>query len=251
MNRSFGYGRHSTAKQSATEAVQREAVEQHWRTTLAPKGVEYAGWRYDAATSGGTQFSERPEGLNIWVLAQPGDYIVVSKLDRAFRSLIDGARTLEALAAKGVHFVALDLGIDTSTPLGEFAVHVLLAAAQMQRRYASERTREVMLFKAEQGQPIGRAASSRPYGWRWSGRGRNSRLVPDPEDRRRVDVLHDWRVEGLSLHRIAARAMRADWQWLAEGGRCWYPASVAAALRARAKGYPPVFMRSRRGKASA
>jgi DNA invertase Pin-like site-specific DNA recombinase len=190
-------------------------------------------------------FSDRPEGLRLWLRLQPGDYLIVSKLDRAFRSLIDGARTLEALNQKGVHFVALDLGIDTSTPMGEFALHVFLAAAQLQRRYISERTRDVMLLKAEQGLPIGRAACSSPYGWRRVGRGTRSYLVIDEEDRRRVEELQRWREEGLSLERICARTSEAKHRWINEGRR-WYPTSVSAALEARAKGFPRAFVRSRR-----
>jgi DNA invertase Pin-like site-specific DNA recombinase len=242
----YGYGRHSTAKQSATEEVQRQAVEAHYKHVLKSKGCEWGGWKYDAATSGGKNFSERTEGLRLWVMLQPGDFLVVSKLDRAFRSLIDGAKTMEALKQRRVNFVALDLGIDTSTPMGEFALHVFLAAAQLQRRYISERTREVMLLKAEQGLPIGRAACSSPYGWRRVGRGTRSYLVIDEEDRRRVEQLQRFRDEGHSLERICVLTSMAEHRWVNDGGRRWYPMSVSAALEAKAKGYPKAFMRSSR-----
>ena len=238
----YGYGRHSTAKQGATEQVQRAAVEAYFRGTLKPKGVTLGGWYYDAAISGGKPFSDRPEGLRLWMMLQPGDYVVVSRLDRAFRSLVDGARTVEALKARGVHLVALDLGLDSSTPMGEFALHVFLAAAQMQRRCIGERTREVLLAKSAKGIPIGRAASSSPYGWRRVGRA----LVEDPEDRRRVEVLHGWRQDGLSLSRISLRVREPDHRWLTAGGRAWYPSSISAALEARERGFPKVFMRSSR-----
>ncbi len=243
----YGYGRHSTARQSATEAVQRAAVEAFFTQSLAPRGAEWAGWWYDAATSGGMNFSDRQEGLRLWVMLQPGDYLVVSKIDRAFRSLVDGARTLELLRQKGVHFVALDLGIDTGSPMGEFALNVFLAAAQLQRRYAAERTREVLLHKSERGVPIGRAATSAPYGWRRVGRGERSNLVVDEEERRRIDQLQRFRDEGLSLERICVMTSMAEHRWLNEGRR-WYPMSVSAALMARAKGFPRAFMRSSRAE---
>jgi DNA invertase Pin-like site-specific DNA recombinase len=248
--RVFGYGRHSTAKQSATEAVQRAAVEAFFTQSLAPKAAEWAGWHYDPATSGGMNFADRPEGMRLWVLLQPGDYLVVAKLDRAFRSLVDGAQTLQLLRAKGVNFVALDLGIDTGSPMGEFALNVFLAAAQLQRRYAAERTREVLLHKSAKGVPIGRAATSSPYGWRRVGRGEKSYLVVDEGERRRIEHLQKLRDTGLSLERVCVATSMAEHRWVNEG-RSWYPMSVRAALMARAKGYPQVFMRATRsGKQS-
>jgi DNA invertase Pin-like site-specific DNA recombinase len=236
------YGRHSTDKQSATEDVQRAACEAYFEHSLQPKGATLAGWFYDAAVSGGKPFAERPEGVRLWLTAQPGDVIVVSKLDRAFRSLIDGANCVEALKTRGVHFASLDLGLDTSTPMGEFALHIFLAAAQLQRRYTSERTREVLALKAERGQPIGRAAASSPYGWRRLGRGKGSHLTADDAERARIDEMAEWRADGLSLEQISFKAAPLG----AEGRRRWYPASVSAALEARVRGFPKAFMRTRR-----
>jgi DNA invertase Pin-like site-specific DNA recombinase len=243
----FLYGRHSTDKQSATEDVQRAACEAYFEHTLQPKGAALAGWFYDAAVSGGKPFAERPEGVRVWLSAQPGDVIVVSKLDRAFRSLIDGANCVEAMKQRGVHFASLDLGLDTSTPMGEFALHIFLAAAQLQRRYTSERTREVLALKAERGQPIGRAAASSPYGWRRVGRGKGSHLTSDEGERARIDEMAEWRESGLSLEQISFRAAPLG----VEGRRSWYPSSVSAALEARSLGFPRAFMRSRRRVAQA
>lgn len=245
MPTAYGYGRHSTGKQAASEDVQRAAVEGHFAVSLRPQGCNWGGWHYDAAVSGGKPFTDRPEGLRVWGAVQAGDFVVVAKLDRAFRSLVDGAKTVEALRARGVHLVALDLGLDTSTPMGEFALHIFLAAAQLQRRYAGERTSEVLRAKAASGVPIGRAASSSPYGWRRVGRA----LVEDNEERRRIEVVHRWRTEGLSLSRISLRVREPEHRWLSAGGRSWYSTSVSAALEARERGYPRVFMRSSRAAA--
>jgi DNA invertase Pin-like site-specific DNA recombinase len=245
MGKVFGYGRHSTHKQGATEEVQQKAVTQYFSTNLQPES-EWGGWHYDAATSGSKPFTERPEGLKLWMHLQRGDYLIVSKLDRAFRSLIDGANTLQMLKAKGVNFVALDLGIDSSTTMGEFALNVFLAAAQMQRRYASERTKEVLALKAGRGQPIGRAAASSPYGWRRVGRGASSHLTPDEAERGYIETMQNWRDAGLSLEQICFRTSEARHLWSGITERRWYPSSVSAALMARAKGFPKAFMRSRR-----
>jgi DNA invertase Pin-like site-specific DNA recombinase len=58
------------------------------------------------------------------------DALVVAKLDRLSRSLADFAALMERSRRKGWSLVALDLGVDTSTPSGEFLVNVLASAAQ-------------------------------------------------------------------------------------------------------------------------
>src|SRR5690242_14285593 len=51
--------------------------------------------------------------------------IVVAKLDRLSRSLVDFATLLSEAQAKGFNVVALDLGVDLSTPAGEFLASVM------------------------------------------------------------------------------------------------------------------------------
>jgi DNA invertase Pin-like site-specific DNA recombinase len=56
--------------------------------------------------------------------------VVVVKLDRFSRSVVDGGRLLEEARKGGFNIVALDLGLDRSTPMGELAANVLAAVAQ-------------------------------------------------------------------------------------------------------------------------
>ncbi len=244
MSKAYMYGRHSTAHQSATEDVQRAACQRHYDNALADKGVEFGGWFYDAATSGGKPFSERPEGLRCWLHLQPGDYLIVAKLDRAFRSLIDGAKTIQMFKTKGVHFVALDLGMDTSTPLGEFALHVFLAAAQMQRRYVSERTREVLAHKASLGIKLGRACRSPPFGWRLGGA--NGYWVEDPAEREQIEEFAKWHdEEGLSVRAIAKRILRPEFRRRRRNKHSWHEKYIRLALHARVAGYPRTHLNAR------
>jgi DNA invertase Pin-like site-specific DNA recombinase len=245
MSVCYCYGRHSTNKQSATEEVQRKACEGYWQQTLQPKGYTLGGWYYDAAVSGSKDFSDRIEGAKVWVLAQPGDVIVVSKLDRMSRSLLGGVNTLQLLKAKGVEFVALDIGFDTTTAFGEFGLHLMLALAQMQRRYASERTREVMALKKSKGVPVGRRCVEIPFGWARHGKGKGSYLLPDLEERSRIDQMAGWLGEGMSLQKIATRAGDAPLFWKRSDSKRWSWRTVRDAIRARGYGYPQSFARSR------
>lgn len=79
--------------------------------------------------------------------ADRGDVIVVWKLDRFGRSIIDLLTRLKALEERGVGFRSLTDAIDTTTPAGRFMIHVLASVAQFERDLISERTRAGMLHK--------------------------------------------------------------------------------------------------------
>jgi DNA invertase Pin-like site-specific DNA recombinase len=252
MSRCFGYGRASTDKQEVTEQVQREAAEAYYRTHLKPRGVVWAGWFYDAAISGSTQFSEREEGLKVWLLAQPGDHVVALKADRMFRNTIDGLTTMEAFDRKGVTCQPLDMPsrkAGARSADAEFFDTVHVALGQRERRVIGERTSAAMRRLAANGVRFGRAKSSAPIGWMRHGDG----LVPDPEERGRVEQMAQWRVDGLSFERIAMRATLPPYCWARRyaAGRKGRPTTgwdrryVRLALTARDRGYPRAFLNSR------
>lgn len=245
--KAFGYGRASTGKQELTEEIQKRVVEEYYRKNLEPQGIVWGGWLYDAATSGDKAFTEREQGMHLWVMAQRGDYIVASKSDRVFRNTIDGLTTMEAFLAKGVRCCMMDMPFDTRDANAELLFSIQLSVNRWERRKIGERTSAAMKELSRRGVPVGRAASSSPYGWRRIGRSAN--LVEDDEDRRRVEHIQTLRDKGLSLERIALTLRLPENRWTSDGRRRWYPASIAAALEARELGYPRVFMRSRKSRA--
>lgn len=82
--------------------------------------------------------------------------IIVSKLDRLSRSLLDFA-TLAAMAEKeGWNIVALDLGVDFSTPSGKLMGTVLAAFAEFERNVIRQRTKDGLSEKRAAGVVLGR-----------------------------------------------------------------------------------------------
>jgi len=70
------------------------------------------------------------------------DLIVVWKLDRAFRSVLDGASTLQTLTACGCGLRSQQgPWIDTTTAIGEALYHITLAWAQFEKRQIAERVK--------------------------------------------------------------------------------------------------------------
>lgn len=84
------------------------------------------------------------------------DGIVVAKLDRLSRSVVDFAGVLERARARQWSLVAIDLGVDTSTATGEMVANVMMAVAQWERRVIGERTSAAMQAAKRQGKHMGR-----------------------------------------------------------------------------------------------
>ena len=159
----YAYGRHSTDKQALTEEVQKAQLQNYWRLHLEPKGVGWGGWLYDKAQSASKPLTDRVSGRELWLRAQPGDHVGWAKLDRAFRSVRDGSHTMGLFKERGIFIHSIDLSIDTSTPMGGFVLHVLLAFSELERQYASIRTKEALATLRSHRLPHLAAA---PIGWK-------------------------------------------------------------------------------------
>ena len=92
------------------------------------------------------------------------DVILVWRLDRAFRSVLDAAQTLERLRAWGVGLRSYqEPWLDTTTPFGEALYYITVAYAQLERSVLRERVRAGMDRARRQGRTLGRPrADERP-----------------------------------------------------------------------------------------
>ena len=217
--------------------MQHERCHDYWKRELAPKGVLWAGWHYDRAVSGGkTSFSERDQGRIVFASAQPGDHVVITRLDRGFRRLSDGISTLEQFEKRGVQFHSIFERIDTSTAAGIMVRNILLSIAQFKRDLDSERTKESIQYLQDQGLPYHR---SPPMGWRIvKGAAGKVLRVAKPE-RQFIDILADAHSKGASFNKLSM------WCWanarhISQQRNFSNPGAVKHAIYARAMGYPKV-----------
>ena len=135
--------------------------------------------------------------------------LVVAKLDRLSRSMVDFAGVMAQAQKQGWALVALDCAVDTTTPAGEAMAHVLATFAQFERRLISQRTREALAVKKAQGVRLGRP-SSMPASLR-----------------KRISRMH---ARGDSLAAIA-RTLNAEGITTAHGGARWHPSTIRAILQ--------------------
>lgn len=93
---------------------------------------------------------------------QPGDCLVVWKLDRLGRSLPHLLATVMALRERGVAFRSLTEQIDTATPQGELLFHIFGALAQFERALIRERVQAGLAAARRRGRRGGRPVAIDP-----------------------------------------------------------------------------------------
>lgn len=97
------------------------------------------------------------DGLNKALKAlRAGDMLVVWRLDRLGRSLVDLVRLISKLGDQQVEFHSLSEAIDTSSSGGRLLFHLLAAMAEFERSLISERTKAGMAAARAKGRRIGR-----------------------------------------------------------------------------------------------
>jgi DNA invertase Pin-like site-specific DNA recombinase len=160
--RVIGYVRVSTEEQASSGAglgVQRAALE----AAAAQRGWNLVRIAEDAGMSA-KSLSGRPalaDALDA-VARGDADALAVSKLDRLSRSMVDFAGLMAQATRERWALIALDLGVDTSTPEGEMLANVMASFAQFERRLIGQRTRDALAVKRSQGVRLGRRVSTPP-----------------------------------------------------------------------------------------
>jgi DNA invertase Pin-like site-specific DNA recombinase len=151
----IGYIRVSTDEQADSGlglAAQRASIEAECSRRGWTLAAVYEDAGYSARTLGRPAMSDALAAL----AAGQACALVVAKLDRATRSVIDAARLLERCQSEGWRLVALDLGLDLTTATGELMANVLASVAQWERRAIGDRTRTALAAKKAAGVRLGR-----------------------------------------------------------------------------------------------
>ncbi len=185
MEKMYGYTRVSTAEQAEGGlglAAQRAAID----AAAIQRGWEMT-YHTDAGVSGKSVGPELTTVLRLLGKGH-GDGLVVAKLDRLSRSIINAANIIEAAQKQGWALVVLDLGVDLTTAAGRMVAMNLVNFAQYERELISERTTAALAAKRARGERLGRERLATP--------GVVRRIVAD-------------RNAGLSFARIAA-ALEAE-----------------------------------------
>ncbi len=204
----IGYTRVSTDQQGESGAgleAQRSAIE----AEAARRGWSLERIYTDVASGKSTR--GRPHLATALGAMSPGSVLVVAKLDRLSRSLLDFAALMAQAQRDGWSIVALDIGVDTSTVNGELVANIIMALAQWERRIIGQRTRDALGAVKLRGTQLGR---------------------PTAVTRDAVAIITAMRGTGASLRTVADALNRAEVP-TAQGGRQWYASTVRAIEKGR------------------
>ncbi|MEJ6791082.1 recombinase family protein [Brevundimonas sp. BR2-1] len=167
----------------------------------------HEGWRLldttydDGGFSGGNM--RRPALQRLLQAVADGlvDIIVVYKIDRLTRSLMDFARIVEALDARSASFVSVTQSFNTTTSVGRLTLNMLLSFAQFEREVTSERIRDKISASKAKGMWMGGLP---PMGYDVS----NRSLVVNPSEARTVRQLFQLYLKLKSVERLQEEAAR-------------------------------------------
>lgn len=111
--------------------------------------------------------TDRPDYQKMMDRLRTGEFshLLVWKIDRISRNLLDFANMYDELKKLGVTFVSKNEQFDTSSAIGEAMLKIILIFAELERNMTAERVTAVMLSRANNGQWNGGRV---PYGYAWS-----------------------------------------------------------------------------------
>src|SRR5260370_808145 len=135
--------------------AQREACEAYIASQKAEGWLLVPDQYDDGGFSGGTL--ERPalKRLMEHIEARRIDVIVVYKIDRLSRSLLDFARLVEVFDRNAVTFVSITQSFNTTTSMGRLTLNILLSFAQFERELTGERIRDKFAASRKKGMWMG------------------------------------------------------------------------------------------------
>jgi len=206
--RAISYRRVSTDEQ-ADSGLGLDAQNASIAKTVSARGWAVTAELVDAGISGSTPPSSRPalaQALEM-LAAGSADALVVAKLDRATRSVADLCYLLDLADRQKWDFVALDLGIDTSTPMGRAMAQMAGVFSELERKMIGQRTSDALQALKASGHRLGRPIE-----------------LPETVRQRIVNE----RIGGASLRAIAA-GLRSDGVSTARGAK-WHASTVKAVL---------------------
>ncbi|GGC63733.1 hypothetical protein GCM10011504_47440 [Siccirubricoccus deserti] len=142
-------------KEFNTFDAQREACEAYVASQRAEGWVLVRDRYDDGGFSGGTL--ERPALRRMLADIEQGliDVIVVYKIDRLSRSLMDFAKLVETFEAHRVTFVSVTQSFNTTTSMGRLTLNILLSFAQFEREVIGERIRDKFAASRARGMWMG------------------------------------------------------------------------------------------------
>ena len=200
-----------------TLEAQREAAEAYSRSQL------HAGWialaeRYDDGGFTGANL-ERPALRRLLADIAAGgiDCVMVYKVDRLSRSLLDFSRLMEIFERSKVSLVSITQPLNTTGSLGRLTLNILLSFAEFERQMIADRTRDRMAAARQRGKWVG---GTPVLGYDIAAAG--GKLVVNQDEARRVQEIFALYLQHRSFEAVLDEMEVRQWttkRWRTRNGR--------------------------------
>ncbi|MFQ5734739.1 MAG: recombinase family protein [Planctomycetaceae bacterium] len=199
--------------------AQREAGEAYIASQKAERWTCLPQRYDDGGYTGGNV--ERPALQQLLADIEAGkiDCVVVYKVDRLSRSLLDFARIMATFDDRKVSFVSVTQHFNTTHPMGRLTLNILLSFAQFEREIIGERIRDKLAAQCRKGKWIG---GPPVLGYDVDRTGPSPKLVINPKEAVRVRRIFDLYLELESSLPVIEQLRRLLWRnksWRTKRGR--------------------------------
>jgi site-specific DNA recombinase len=203
-------------RKSTEEGLDQEFNSLHAQREAAEafiKSQKHAGWTLiqrpydDGGFTGGNLDRPALQRLLEDIEGHQIDCVVVYKVDRLSRSLLDFARLVDRFDRRAVSFVSVTQQFNTTTSLGRLTLNILLSFAQFEREIISERTSDKMSAARRKGKWVG---GTPVLGYDVDPAG--GRLIVNEKESRRVQDIFALFLEHHSLPSVVAELARRRWK---------------------------------------
>ena len=221
--RCYGYCRASRNHQVKSPEMQRDMILEKAKTIEA----RWVRCRTDAATSATeVRWNERPEFSKLMRELEPGDHLILWRMDRLERRPVGMVKALEWLVNRGVSIHILEHGgmqLDLDKPLGRLLVMILAGFAGFFADQLSEAVKAAIAWRKEHGLAYGHSPSPGKIR-RWHQvPGRSTPMIEDLWDQKQCDLIREIKRRfdrGESVVAIAKDfGERGEKRW---NGKPWY-----------------------------
>lgn len=188
------YDRKSRIEQTTNREIMEEYAKRH--------DLEVAEVFIDKC-SGKTPHNERDAWRKMQNKLNSGDVIIMEKIDRYSRDVVEGINHMKYLEEMGIIVIFVHESIDTSTAMGRFNFGLKLLLAQLEREQTAERTTTTLRLKRMRGEKD----TYKRYGWDETGQ-------PIKNEQRVLSIIrngveNDWGLtaiaEGLNTRKMYKR----------------------------------------------
>ena len=204
MKKTYGYIRVSTNQQVETGMSLKEQ-ERQIKSYADLKNLKIKKVFTERGVSASVELTKRPSGRQLLGIVEDGDTIICSKLDRMFRSTLDGLQVCKELKERNVALHFIDIGGNVTTNgddngIGKVVFTVMSSFAEMERNRLGERIRGTKQLKMKEnvylGGPVG-------FGYSLVQVEDKTYVLENVEQQRVIEKMKTLQKDGYSLRKIS------------------------------------------------